>query len=152
ATHRRIFAFRALRTRVVEIKRERNHLALLHETRRGDNILRRRIVERADLVVRTPLAPVFVLFGGVTHILTIDLSGRHRMSSDEVELQREYSLWARAMQAPLATSSCNATMNKKGGKTMARLLRLWAACTLLLGALFVGFGAQAQDTGGYPAR
>src|SRR5262249_30807302 len=98
-----------------EVEGERNHPALLHEARRGDNILRRRIVERTDLVIRTPLAPVFVLFGGITHVLTIDLSGRHRMSSDEMELQREYSLWARAMQAPLATSSCNATMNKKGG-------------------------------------
>ena len=35
---------------------------------------------------------------------------------------------------------------------MARLLRLRAACTLLLGALFAGFGAQAQDTAGSPAR
>ena len=35
---------------------------------------------------------------------------------------------------------------------MARPLRLWAACTLLLWALFTGFGARAQDTAGYPAR
>jgi tripartite-type tricarboxylate transporter receptor subunit TctC len=35
---------------------------------------------------------------------------------------------------------------------MARTLRLWAACTLLLCALFTGFGARAQDTAGYPAR
>jgi len=35
---------------------------------------------------------------------------------------------------------------------MARPLRLGAACTLLLGALFAGFAAQAQDTAGYPAR
>jgi len=35
---------------------------------------------------------------------------------------------------------------------MARPLRLWAACTLLLCALFIGFGARAQDTAGYPAR
>ena len=35
---------------------------------------------------------------------------------------------------------------------MARPLRLWAACTLLLAAQFAGFGAQAQDTAGYPAR
>src|SRR5215470_14785694 len=32
-----------------------------------------------------------------------------------MEQEREYSLWARAMQAPLARSSGNATMNKKGG-------------------------------------
>ena len=35
---------------------------------------------------------------------------------------------------------------------MARPLRLWAACTLLLAAQFAGVGAQAQDTAGYPAR
>ena len=35
---------------------------------------------------------------------------------------------------------------------MARPLRLRAACTLLLAAQFAGFGAQAQDTAGYPAR
>ena len=35
---------------------------------------------------------------------------------------------------------------------MARPLRLWAACTLLLCTLFTGFGAWAQDTAGYPAR
>jgi len=35
---------------------------------------------------------------------------------------------------------------------MARPLRFWAACTLLLAAQFAGFGAQAQDTAGYPAR
>jgi tripartite-type tricarboxylate transporter receptor subunit TctC len=35
---------------------------------------------------------------------------------------------------------------------MARPLHLWAACTLLLCALFTGFGARAQDTAGYPAR
>ncbi len=35
---------------------------------------------------------------------------------------------------------------------MARPLCLWAACTLLLAAQFAGFGAQAQDTAGYPAR
>src|SRR5215510_14551373 len=115
ATHRWILAFRALRAGMVEVEGERNHLALLHETRRGDNIFGRRVVECTDLVIRTPLAPVLVLFSCVTHVLTVDLSGRHRLSSDEMELQREYSLWARAMQAPLARSSCNATINKKGG-------------------------------------
>jgi len=35
---------------------------------------------------------------------------------------------------------------------MTRPLRLWAACALLLGALLAGSGAQAQDSGGYPAR
>lgn len=35
---------------------------------------------------------------------------------------------------------------------MPRLLPLSAAGTLLLGALFTSFGAQAQDTAGYPAR
>ena len=35
---------------------------------------------------------------------------------------------------------------------MSRPSRLSAAGTLLLGALFTGFGAQAQDTAGYPVR
>ena len=63
----------------------------------------------------------------------------------------EYSLWARAMQALLATHSRNATM-KKGKERMHPLFRPLAAGMLLFGALFADFTAQAQDTTGYPTR
>jgi hypothetical protein len=73
AAHRRVFGFGALRTRVVEVQRKRNHLAGLDQLRGGDDVLRLGEVERADLVVRPPLAPVLVFFGGSAHVGARDL-------------------------------------------------------------------------------
>ena len=73
APERRILALRALRAGVVEIERERDHLSLAHQPRRGDDVLRRRVVERADLVVRAPFAPVLVFLGSLAQVLPGDL-------------------------------------------------------------------------------
>jgi hypothetical protein len=75
AAHRRIFALGALRAGVVEVERERDHLAFLDEACRRDDVLRRGVVQRADLVIRTPLAPVLVLLGGIAKVLTRVLPG-----------------------------------------------------------------------------
>ena len=72
AAHRRIRALGALRTGVVEVERERNHLALLHQPRGGDDVLRRREIERANFIVGTPFAPVLVLLGRVAQVLARD--------------------------------------------------------------------------------
>jgi hypothetical protein len=57
------------RAELVEVEGERDHLALAHQLRRRDDILRLRIVERADLIVRAPFAPVLVLVGGLAKVL-----------------------------------------------------------------------------------
>jgi hypothetical protein len=75
--HRRVLAFRALWAGMIEIERERNDLAFFDEAGRGNDVLRRRIVECADLIVGTPFAPIFVLLGSVADVLTGDLSSRH---------------------------------------------------------------------------
>jgi hypothetical protein len=62
---------------VIEIERERNHLALLHEPRRRDDVFRGRVIERSDFVFGAPFAPVLVLIRGIAHVLAGDLSGRH---------------------------------------------------------------------------
>src|SRR5437870_5546545 len=100
APHRRIIAFGALRASVVEVKRKRDDLAFAHEPCRGDDVFRTRIVERADLVVRPPLAPVLVFLGRVAQVLACDFLGRHgdsfflrgleELASGELE-----RLWAR---------------------------------------------------------
>src|SRR5690606_13959559 len=56
---------------------QRNDLALLHQPRGGDDVLGAGVVERADLVVRTPLAPVLVLLGGGAHVLARDFLCSH---------------------------------------------------------------------------
>src|SRR4029077_17256527 len=75
--------FRTLRARVIKIQGERDYLALLHQTRRRDDVLRRGVVECANLVIWPPLAPVLVLLGGFAHVVAGDLSGRHLISSEE---------------------------------------------------------------------
>ena len=77
APHRRVIALGALRTGVVEVERKRDDLAFTHESCRGDDVLRMRIVERAYLVVRPPLAPVLVFLGRVAQVLACDFLGRH---------------------------------------------------------------------------
>ena len=72
AAHGRIIALGALRTGMVEIERERDHLALAHQARRRDDVLGLGVVERADLVVRAPLAPVLVFLRGVAQVLARD--------------------------------------------------------------------------------
>ena len=81
AAEHRILGLAALRAVVVEVERERDHLALLHQLRRGDDVLRPRVVERADLVVGAPLAPVLVLLGGVAEVLSRDFTGGHGVPS-----------------------------------------------------------------------
>src|SRR6478736_3162119 len=69
ASERRIGGFGALRPMLMEVERERNHLALAHEPCGSDDIVRRRIIERTDLVVCAPLAPVFVFRCRVAQVL-----------------------------------------------------------------------------------
>jgi hypothetical protein len=77
AAHRRIAALGALRTGVVEIERQRDDLAFAHEPCRGEDILGTGVVEGADLVVWSPLAPVLVFLGRVAKVLACDFSCRH---------------------------------------------------------------------------
>jgi hypothetical protein len=56
-----IIGLAALRAVVVEVERQRDHLALFDKPRRGDDVFSRRVIERADLVVGAPFAPVLVL-------------------------------------------------------------------------------------------
>src|SRR6266540_1379629 len=78
APHRRVFALCALRPGVVEVERERDHLALLHQPRRGDDVLGLRVVEGPDLVLGAPLAPVLVFLCGVAKVLSGELAAWHR--------------------------------------------------------------------------
>jgi len=94
APHRRIIALGALRTGMVEVKRKRDDLAFAHEPCCGDDIFRTRIVERADLVVRPPLAPVPVFFGRVAQVLACDFLGRHGDTFSE-RTRRAWFWWAR---------------------------------------------------------
>jgi hypothetical protein len=77
APHGGIFALCALRARVIEVQRKRDHFALPDQARSSDDVLWSRIVERADLVVRSPFAPILVLLSSLAHVLTGDLSCRH---------------------------------------------------------------------------
>src|SRR5262249_32937380 len=74
ATHRGIFAFCALRSGMIEIQCGGNRLARRDETGGSNDIIRRRIVERTNLIIRTPLAPILVLLRGLSDVLTGDLS------------------------------------------------------------------------------
>jgi hypothetical protein len=73
--HGGIRAFRALRPVLVEVERERDHLAFAHQARGGDDVLGLGEVERADLVIRAPAAPVLELLGGVAQVLAGKLAG-----------------------------------------------------------------------------
>src|SRR5262249_1897132 len=77
APHCRIIALGALRTGMVEVKSKRNDLAFAHEPCCRDDVFRTGIVERTDLVVRPPLAPVLVFLGSVAQVLACDFLGRH---------------------------------------------------------------------------
>ena len=70
--HRRVFALGALRAGVIEVEGERDYLALLDQLHGVENVLRRREVERPDLVVRTPFPPVLVFFRGGADVVAID--------------------------------------------------------------------------------
>jgi hypothetical protein len=67
---------------IVEIERERDHLAFFDKLGGGDDVLRARVIERADLVIRPPFAPVFVFLRGRAQIvprnLLIRVLARHR--------------------------------------------------------------------------
>ena len=63
AAQRRILAFRALGTVLVEIERERNDLPLAHEPGGRDDVCGRRVIERADLILGSPPTPVLVFLG-----------------------------------------------------------------------------------------
>jgi hypothetical protein len=62
---------------VIEIERERDHLAFAHQPGGRNDVFGARIVEGTDLVVRAPFAPVLVLFRRVTEILPRQLPRRH---------------------------------------------------------------------------
>ena len=72
AAERRIIGLAALRAVVVEIERQRDHLAFFHQLRRGDDVFGRGVIERADLVVGTPFAPVLVFLRGLAEVVARD--------------------------------------------------------------------------------
>jgi hypothetical protein len=77
AAHRGVIALGALRTGVVEVERQRDDLAFAHEPCRRDDVLGAGVVERADLVVWSPLSPILVFLYGVAKVLTCDFLGGH---------------------------------------------------------------------------
>ncbi len=62
---------------MIEIERERDDLALLHEPRRRDDVFGGRVIERSDFVIGAPFAPVLVRLRSIAHVLAGDLSGGH---------------------------------------------------------------------------
>ena len=54
----------ALRAGAVKVKAQREHLAFAHQARGVDDVLRGDVVERADLIIGAPLAPVLAFLGG----------------------------------------------------------------------------------------
>ena len=75
--HRGVLALRALGAVVVEVEREGDDLPLFHQSRRGDDVLGPRVVQRADFIVGTPLAPVLVFLRGIAEILVGELARGH---------------------------------------------------------------------------
>jgi hypothetical protein len=57
AAERRIRGFAALRAVIVEIERERDHLALFHQLRGGDDVLGLRVIERGRSRYLDPICP-----------------------------------------------------------------------------------------------
>src|SRR5262249_46178189 len=77
APHGGIFALCALRAGVIEVQRKRDHFALFDQARSSNDVLWSRVVERADLVIGPPLAPILVFLSRLAHVLSGDLSRRH---------------------------------------------------------------------------
>jgi hypothetical protein len=77
AAHRGIIALRPLRAGMVEIQRQRDHLSLSHQRGGSHDIFGTRVVKGADLVVRSPFAPVLVLLRRLLKILSRDFPRPH---------------------------------------------------------------------------
>src|SRR6478736_10199634 len=75
--HGRIVALGSLRTGVIEIESERDHLAFAHEACSSDDVLRTGVIEGADFVFGPPFAPILVLRRRVAKVLTRDLPAAH---------------------------------------------------------------------------
>jgi hypothetical protein len=75
--HRGIVALRALRAGVVEVERQRDHLALADQLRGRDDVLGRGVIKRPDFVVGAPFAPVLVLFRRLAQVIPRQLPIRH---------------------------------------------------------------------------
>jgi hypothetical protein len=69
-----------LRAVIVKIERQRNHLALFHELRRCNDVFGLRVIERADLVIGTPFAPVLVFLRGLAEIVSRHFAPGHCLS------------------------------------------------------------------------
>ncbi len=74
AAERGILGLAALRAFLIEVERERDDLALPHQARRGDDVGRGSEVERADLVVLAPAAPVLVALRRLVYVLARQLA------------------------------------------------------------------------------
>ena len=74
AAERGILGLAALRAFLVVVQRERDDLALPHQSRRGDDVDGGGEVERADLVVLAPAAPVLVALRRLVHVLARQLA------------------------------------------------------------------------------
>jgi hypothetical protein len=77
AAHGGIFAFGALRPMLVEIERQRDHLALAHQSGRRDDVFGLRVIQGADFIRRAPFTPVLELLGGIAKVLSANLPARH---------------------------------------------------------------------------
>src|SRR5262249_6650857 len=69
-----------LRTGAVERNAERKHLAGADQARGLDDVFRPHVIERADLVVLAPPAPVLELVGGLLDRLSSDLDVHQSLS------------------------------------------------------------------------
>ena len=59
---------------VIEVQSERERLAFFNQTSCGDDFFGAYVVERAGLIVRTPLSPVFALLRRLTEDAHVELA------------------------------------------------------------------------------
>src|SRR5262249_21964577 len=151
APHGRIVALGALRTGVVEVERERDDFAFAHEPCRRDDVLGTGVVERADLVIRPPLAPILVFLGRVAEVLARDFIGRHWRSFFAKGWKRLLlaSGWSRAGLTAQPAPAMIASTKRSREDAVAATLRALACLAATLCALSAPGQTGAED---YPAR
>ena len=134
AAHGRIVALGALRPGMIEIERERDHLAFAHQLGGRDDVLRGGVIERPDLVVRAPFAPVLVFFGGIAQILPGQLLFRagmglpsHRASFGGRVRRATHAAAVPSFTAPGA-GAMMAAQQHEGGRHDNAMIRTWVGC------------------------
>ena len=122
AAERGILGLAALRALLVVVERERDHLALAHQPRRGDDVRGGGEVERADLVVLAPAAPVLVALRRLVHVLARQLAVLLVAGVLELELGRHVESLLECGRGPQssqrrgAASTKNACVNRCAGR------------------------------------